>query len=98
MAAPPLDPGMKLAKRYLSLFTISRFVGAEGVVAGVPAMSADAAPLPTKLSARIWMLYVVPFVKLVVPFVDSFVIVIGEVTPPLSVREYQVAPRSVEYS
>ena len=35
MEAPPLEPGMKLAKRYLSLLTISRFVGAEGVVAGV---------------------------------------------------------------
>ena len=44
------------------------------------------------------MLYRVPFVKLVVPSVDSFVIVIGEVTPALSVREYHVAPRSVEYS
>ncbi len=53
MAAPPLEPGTKLAKRYLSWLTISRFVGAEGVVAGVPATSADAAPLPTKLSARI---------------------------------------------
>ena len=98
MAAPPLEPGTKLAKRYLSLLTISRFVGAEGVVAGVPAMSAEAAPLPTKLIARIWMSYVVPFVKLVVPSVDSFVIVTGEVTPPLSVRERHVAPRSVEYS
>ena len=52
IAAPPFEPGIKLAKRYLSPLTISRFVGAEGVVAGVPATSADADPLPTKLIAR----------------------------------------------
>ena len=52
-SAPPFEPGIKLAKRNLSLLTISRFVGAEGLVAGVPATSADAVPLPTKLSARI---------------------------------------------
>jgi len=52
IAAPPLEPGMKFAKRYLSPFTTSKFVGADGVVAGVPATSADAEPLPTKLRAR----------------------------------------------
>lgn len=44
------------------------------------------------------MLYVVPFDKSVVPFVDNFVMVIEEVVPPESVRGYHVAPRSVEYS
>ena len=98
IAAPPFEPGTKLAKRYLSPLTISRFVGADGLVAGVVATSADAEPLPTKLIARTWTLYRVPFDKFVVPFVDNLVIVIGEVVPPESVREYHVAPRSVEYS
>jgi hypothetical protein len=52
IAAPPLEPGMKLARRYLSPLTTSKFVGADGVVAGVPATSADAEPFPTKLIAR----------------------------------------------
>ena len=52
IAAPPLEPGTKLASRYLSPLTTSKFVGAEGVVAGVPATSADAEPFPTKLIAR----------------------------------------------
>ena len=98
IAAPPFEPGTKLAKRYLSPLTISKFVGADGLVAGVNSTSADAEPFPTKLIARTWTLYRVPFVKLVVPFVDNLVIVIGEVVPPESVREYHVAPRSVEYS
>ena len=98
IAAPPFEPGIKLAKRYLSPLTTSKFVGAEGVVAGVPATSADAEPLPTKLIARTCTLYVVPFVRFVVPFVDNLVMVIGEVVPPESVRGYHVAPRSVEYS
>ncbi len=76
---------------------MDEIVGAEGEVAGVPQVSADAAPAPAALTARIWTQYSVPSTKFVVPSDDNLLIVIDVEVPPLSCLSRQVSPRSVEY-
>jgi hypothetical protein len=70
--------------------------GAVGTVTGVAVVVSEALPAPAEFTARICTLYVVPFAKAEVPFVESAEMTSGlDVLP--TVRVCQVAPPSVEY-
>lgn len=98
IAAPPLDRGMKKALNLAFNAVTDVRVGADGTVRGVAVMSADSSPEPTEFTARTCTSYVVPFVNAVEPSDDNALMSSDVAAPPLSVRGYHVAPRSVEYS
>ena len=96
-AAPPLLPKSNATSNAPFKDVIKVMVGADGEVAGVPQVSADAAPAPARFTARICTQYSVPFVSGVVPSVERLLIDKDVLVPPLSWRSLHVAPRSVEY-
>ena len=75
---------------------IAVIVGALGVVRGVAAVVADAAPLPIGLIARICTSYEVPLTSAPAPLL-TVVRTIGEAVVPVA-RDLKVVPPSVEYS
>ena len=70
--------------------------GAAGTPVGVAEVLAVAVPSPMALTALIWMLYAVPLVNAVLPFVLKVEITSGDAVVPAA-RVLNVVPPSVEY-
>ena len=96
IAEPPSNPAVKATDKEPSEAVIAVIVGALGVVRGVAAVVAVAAPLPMALIARICTLYEVPFTNAAaLPLTVE--IRIGEAVVPVK-RDLKFTPPSVEYS
>ena len=87
---------MKATDNELSDGVIETPVGALGVVAGVAAVEAVAAPSPMALTALICTLYAVPLTNAVDPLVLSVEITNGDAVVP-DARVLNDTPPSVEY-
>jgi hypothetical protein len=97
IAAPPFAPREKATLAERSRVVVELIDGASGTTLAVAHRSADAAPLPTTLTALTWTQYSW-LDNDVEPSLESLLIEIGDVVPVPSPRARQVAPRSVEYS
>ena len=95
--APPLDDGTAQFNEMEAFPGVATTEsGAVGTVTGVAVVVSEAFPAPAEFTARIFTLYVVPFVSAEVPFVDRAEMTSGlDVLP--TVRVCQEAPPSVEY-
>ena len=71
-------------------------VGVNAAYRGVAAIASEASPSPLLFIAKIMTVYVVPAVRLVSALLN-FVMTMGELVVPLSVRDFHVVPLSVEY-
>ena len=83
-AAPPLLPKLNATSKAPFKDVIDVMLGADGDVAGVPQVSADATPAPARFTARICTQYSVPLVRGVVPSLERLLIDNDVLVPPLS--------------
>ena len=90
IADPPLlDDGVKAIDTWVSLGVALRPVGAFGVVTGIAVNVGEAVPVPTELTARSPIVYVVPLARPVI--VAGLAVTAG-------LNTVQLAPPSVVYS